>query len=62
MLGEILDTRVMIKTAMKGARNDKVGTRNAALTSGPDPTVECASARSKVDGRKFQLDSADCRT
>lgn len=24
MLGEILDTRVMIKTAMKAARNDKV--------------------------------------
>ena len=25
MLGEILDTRVMIKYAMKGSRNDKVG-------------------------------------
>ena len=25
MLGEILDTRVMVKHAMKGARGDKVG-------------------------------------
>ena len=25
MLGEILDTRVMVKQAMKGARSDKVG-------------------------------------
>jgi len=24
MLGELLDTRVMVKTAMKGYRNDKV--------------------------------------
>jgi DNA polymerase zeta len=27
MLGEILDTRVMVKQAMKGSRSDKVGLR-----------------------------------
>jgi DNA polymerase zeta len=27
MLGEILDTRVMVKQAMKGSRSDKVGRR-----------------------------------
>lgn len=43
MLGEILDTRVMIKYAMKGSRNDKVGlvTPNTSLDSRTNAEDEC---------------------
>ena len=32
MLGELLDTRVMVKTAMKGYKKDKVCTRISSLS------------------------------
>lgn len=34
MLGEILDTRVMVKQAMKGARGDKVIREHYCIDSG----------------------------
>lgn len=52
MLGEILDTRVMIKHAMKGARGDKVGSASLwqLLIAGFDSAHECSTAWSEAHG------------
>lgn len=57
MLGEILDTRVMVKQGMKGAKGNKVRCATCRyepkqqLTE-PDFTsaIECSTARSQIDG------------
>ena len=36
MLGELLDTRVMVKTAMKGYKSDKVGLRLRFASPSPN--------------------------
>ena len=73
MLGEILDTRVMIKHAMKGARGDKVmrccsplpsahletAIRTTANLAGFDAAHECSTARSEVDGGEWRLAEVD---
>ena len=59
MLGEILDTRVMVKHAMKGSRSDKVRdssfatiyTTNKRLVIAP--TTERSSAWSQTHGREY---------
>jgi hypothetical protein len=64
MLAEILDTRVMIKHAMKSCRNDKVCTSVTAgrsrLMTVLELFAECSSTWSETHGGKCVPSPATC--